>query len=50
MRENLIWLEKKTIGMQVKETEVPTKQLIQLNQEQVKHVVAAQSEHSNMKN
>uniref|UniRef100_A0A0V0IEI9 Putative ovule protein n=1 Tax=Solanum chacoense TaxID=4108 RepID=A0A0V0IEI9_SOLCH len=47
VRENLIWSEKKTIGMQVKETEVPTKQTIQLNQEPAKHVAAAQSEHSN---
>ncbi|KAH0739408.1 hypothetical protein KY290_038113 [Solanum tuberosum] len=46
-RENLIWSEKKTIGMQVKETEVPTKQTIQLNQEPARHVAAAQSEHSN---
>ncbi|WMV50912.1 hypothetical protein MTR67_044297 [Solanum verrucosum] len=47
VRENLIWSEKKTIGMQVKETEVPTKQTIQLNQEPAKHVAAAQSDHSN---
>uniref|UniRef100_M0ZZ87 C2H2-type domain-containing protein n=3 Tax=Solanum tuberosum TaxID=4113 RepID=M0ZZ87_SOLTU len=33
--------------MQVKETEVPTKQTIQLNQEPARHVAAAQSEHSN---
>lgn len=33
--------------MQVKEMEVPKKQLIQLNQEQEKHVAAAQSKHSN---
>lgn len=33
--------------MQVKEIEVPKKQLIQLNQEQEKHVAAAQSKHSN---
>ncbi|XP_015160605.1 uncharacterized protein [Solanum tuberosum] len=46
VRENLIWSEKKTIGMQVKETEVPTKQTIQLNQEPANHVAAAQSEHS----
>ncbi|KAH0720547.1 hypothetical protein KY284_005577 [Solanum tuberosum] len=31
---------------QVKETEVPTKQTIQLNQEPANHVAAAQSEHS----
>ncbi|XP_059298331.1 uncharacterized protein LOC132051040 [Lycium ferocissimum] len=40
VRENLIWIENTTTGMKVKETAVPTKQ------EQVKHVAAAQSEHS----
>ncbi|XP_060175947.1 uncharacterized protein LOC132606451 [Lycium barbarum] len=38
VRENLIWIEKTTTRMQIKEMVVPTKQ------EQVKHVAAAQSE------
>ncbi|XP_019249521.1 PREDICTED: uncharacterized protein LOC109228773 isoform X2 [Nicotiana attenuata] len=45
VRENLIWIEKKTTGKQVKETAVPTTQSNQLKQEQAKHAPSAQSEH-----
>lgn len=46
VRGNLIWIEKKMTGTQVKETAVPTKQANQLKQEEVKHAAAVRSEHS----
>nr|XP_009616964.1 uncharacterized protein LOC104109388 isoform X1 [Nicotiana tomentosiformis] len=46
VRENLIWIEKKTTGTQVNETAAPTNQVNQLKQEEVKHAAAVRSEHS----